>query len=82
MCLNSSQERINVFFNRTLEQSSLLTTYLETRPNKILVLLGPRNCGKSVLLQHVTAKLSESGARVSYLDARQVDVQTPARMAE
>lgn len=60
------------FFDRCKEKKNLVELCTDCRPTSILVVLGPRNSGKTRLLAHLKDVLDEKGVPVSLLNFRQV----------
>ena len=60
------------FYNRETE-TQLLQEWVFSTSAEIMVLLGPRNCGKTALMKHALMGLQEEGCiGLSYIDTRQV----------
>ena len=59
------------FINREQEKKDLIA-HLETEPNAILFLYGPKSCGKSTLLNKIIEDLDYKKYAINFLDLRQV----------
>ena len=60
------------FYNRE-DESQLLRQWVLSTSAQIMVLMGPRSCGKTALMKHVLLGLQEEGSiGLSYIDTRQV----------
>ncbi|KAG7667029.1 hypothetical protein KSW81_000773 [Nannochloris sp. 'desiccata'] len=67
----------NSFFNRK-EEYDMIIEHLNGAPKVSLLLLGPKNSGKSALLRSIIEK---EKSRVTYLNCGRKDVSTPEFMA-
>ncbi|KAG7669701.1 hypothetical protein KSW81_007849 [Nannochloris sp. 'desiccata'] len=68
----------DTFFNRK-EEYDMIMSHLDRKPTVPLLLLGPKNSGKSKLLETI---LEQESSRMLYLDLCMQDVSSPALMAK
>ncbi|KAH7619102.1 hypothetical protein NADE_005949 [Nannochloris sp. 'desiccata'] len=68
----------DTFFNRK-EEYDMIMSHLDRKPTVPLLLLGPKNSGKSKLLETI---LEQESSRMLYLDLGMQDVSSPALMAK
>jgi hypothetical protein len=68
-----------VAFDRPHERNQLLSTF-SSPPSRILVVTGPPNSGKTVLLRRIADEL-QLGDSVCFIDCREKDVSSPAAFA-
>ena len=71
------------FFNRDVEVQQILAR-IKTQPRAVMLVLGPRNCGKSALIEEVVRKLAvtDPKRRVSSVDARVTSMVVPGDLAK
>lgn len=68
MRAHSSLQGQRPFFDRANEARML--QYMQGRPEKVTVVLGPQACGKTALIKHTLRSLPWDASRMVYLDTR------------
>eukprot|EP00898_Chlorokybus_atmophyticus_P004177 jgi/Chlat1/4760/Chrsp308S04725 len=64
------------------KELAIWLSLLQTKPTNVLVMFGPRNCGKTTLLLELQRLRTQAGVRVDYLSMRASPVANPRALTD